>query len=157
MTRLLQNSPWNRIKVEQGQKMVTPTSIWLENTDLKALSSHRSSTLGETKTKTTKASKYTSMTESIADREAKVIAQSKAMAMEASAQAADPDSALAQSDLDVTDLDPTELPSDKEKPARGRNADGGTISVWIPLTFPAVPTKGGWDVSRLRESKYFFS
>jgi DNA-directed RNA polymerase len=145
------------IKVEQGQKMVTPTSIWLENTDLKALSSHRSSTLGETKTKTTKASKYTSMTESIADREAKVIAQSKAMAMEASAQAADPDSALAQSDLDVTDLDPTELPSDKEKPTRGRNADGGTISVWIPLTFPAVPTKGGWDVSRLRESKYFFS
>jgi DNA-directed RNA polymerase len=32
-----------------------------------------------------------------------------------------------------------------------------TIQVWLPLTFPPVPQKGSWDVSRLRESKYFFS
>jgi DNA-directed RNA polymerase len=32
-----------------------------------------------------------------------------------------------------------------------------TIQVWLPLTFPPVPKKGTWDVTRLRESKYFFS
>ena len=28
--------------------------------------------------------------------------------------------------------------------------------VWLPLTFPPVPPKGDFDVTRLRESKYFF-
>lgn len=28
--------------------------------------------------------------------------------------------------------------------------------VWLPLTFPEVPEKGGFDVTRLRQSKYFF-
>ncbi|KAI9790017.1 MAG: DNA-directed RNA polymerase [Peltula sp. TS41687] len=30
------------------------------------------------------------------------------------------------------------------------------ISVWLPLTFPPIPKKGGYDVSRLAGSKYFF-
>ncbi|TVY90924.1 DNA-directed RNA polymerase, mitochondrial [Lachnellula willkommii] len=29
--------------------------------------------------------------------------------------------------------------------------------VWLPLTFPRVPKKGDFDVSRLKESQYFFS
>ena len=29
--------------------------------------------------------------------------------------------------------------------------------VWLPLTFPKVPKKGDFDVSRLKESQYFFS
>ncbi|MCJ1357682.1 MAG: DNA-directed RNA polymerase [Icmadophila ericetorum] len=32
-----------------------------------------------------------------------------------------------------------------------------TIRVWMPLTFPPVPEKGDFDVSRLRDSQYFFS
>ncbi|KAH9891369.1 DNA/RNA polymerase [Xylariomycetidae sp. FL2044] len=31
------------------------------------------------------------------------------------------------------------------------------IHVWLPLTFPDVPEKGEWDVSRLKSSQYFFS
>ncbi|OTB19972.1 hypothetical protein K445DRAFT_313764 [Daldinia sp. EC12] len=31
------------------------------------------------------------------------------------------------------------------------------INVWLPLTFPEVPQKGDFDVSRLRDSQYFFS
>ncbi|PVI03599.1 DNA/RNA polymerase [Periconia macrospinosa] len=31
------------------------------------------------------------------------------------------------------------------------------VRVWIPVIFPAVPKKGTWDVSRLHDSKYFFS
>ncbi|OTA96122.1 hypothetical protein M434DRAFT_393206 [Hypoxylon sp. CO27-5] len=31
------------------------------------------------------------------------------------------------------------------------------LNVWLPLTFPEVPKKGDFDVSRLRDSQYFFS
>jgi DNA-directed RNA polymerase len=34
---------------------------------------------------------------------------------------------------------------------------GGITHVWVPLVFPALPPKGEFDVTRLRESKYFFS
>ena len=30
------------------------------------------------------------------------------------------------------------------------------IYVWLPITFPAVPAKGDFDVKRLKQSKYFF-
>ncbi|RYF37284.1 MAG: hypothetical protein EOO38_26550 [Cytophagaceae bacterium] len=46
---------------------------------------------------------------------------------------------------------------DDEKPRRAWNNGERKLQVWIPLTFPPVPKKGGWDVSRLRESEYFFS
>ncbi|KAI0387872.1 DNA/RNA polymerase [Hypomontagnella monticulosa] len=36
-------------------------------------------------------------------------------------------------------------------------AKGGEINIWLPLTFPEVPKKGDFDVSRLRDSQYFFS
>ncbi|KAI1776892.1 DNA/RNA polymerase [Hypoxylon cercidicola] len=42
--------------------------------------------------------------------------------------------------------------SDKFK---ARNTLG--LKIWLPLTFPNVPKKGDFDVSRLKESKYFFS
>ncbi|KAH7353629.1 DNA-directed RNA polymerase [Plectosphaerella cucumerina] len=32
-----------------------------------------------------------------------------------------------------------------------------TIEVWLPLTFPAIPEKGDFDVRRLLKSEYFFS
>lgn len=31
------------------------------------------------------------------------------------------------------------------------------VHVWLPLTFPPVPKKGDFDVTRLKDSKYFFS
>lgn len=31
------------------------------------------------------------------------------------------------------------------------------LSLWLPLTFPAIPKKGNFDVTMLKESKYFFS
>jgi DNA-directed RNA polymerase len=31
------------------------------------------------------------------------------------------------------------------------------ILLWVPLEFPEVPKKGDFDVSRLRDSTYFFS
>ncbi|KAM7195335.1 hypothetical protein V8F20_007554 [Naviculisporaceae sp. PSN 640] len=32
-----------------------------------------------------------------------------------------------------------------------------TTHIWVPLTFPDVPAKGEFDVTMLKESKYFFS
>ncbi|KAL4903779.1 hypothetical protein BDW74DRAFT_155424 [Aspergillus multicolor] len=29
--------------------------------------------------------------------------------------------------------------------------------LWLPMSFPPVPEKGNWEVSRIRDSKYFFS
>ncbi|KAF2968398.1 hypothetical protein GQX73_g5134 [Xylaria multiplex] len=31
------------------------------------------------------------------------------------------------------------------------------ISIWLPLTFPAIPSKGDFDVAELKSSQYFFS
>ncbi|KAH6894549.1 DNA-directed RNA polymerase [Thelonectria olida] len=41
----------------------------------------------------------------------------------------------------------------KSKPSAKRPP----LQLWLPLVFPAVPAKGDFDVSQLRESKYFFS
>jgi DNA-directed RNA polymerase len=140
-------------EVKQGQEMVTPTSIWMENNDPKALSSFRLNMLGETKGVKRSASKYAQMRDSIEDREAEVVARSKAIAAEAN----DVSTESATSEIDAEELDDAEL-NEKAPPKKAtRHGETGTISVWVPLTFPPVPQKGGWDVSRLRESKYFFS
>ncbi|KFX86083.1 hypothetical protein V490_09234, partial [Pseudogymnoascus sp. VKM F-3557] len=34
---------------------------------------------------------------------------------------------------------------------------GTVLSVWLPVSFPPVPEKGSFDVSRLKNSQYFFS
>ncbi|RDL30715.1 uncharacterized protein BP5553_10060 [Venustampulla echinocandica] len=41
--------------------------------------------------------------------------------------------------------------------AKGGGARSIQIPVWLPLTFPPVPKKGEFDVSRLKDSQYFFS
>ncbi|KAI9713575.1 MAG: DNA-directed RNA polymerase [Bogoriella megaspora] len=45
----------------------------------------------------------------------------------------------------------TTLIRKKQKPAPPK------IQIWLPLTFPKVPEKGDFDVTRLRDSQYFFS
>ncbi|KAH8728558.1 hypothetical protein GQ44DRAFT_608811 [Phaeosphaeriaceae sp. PMI808] len=122
-------------QVKKGEKMETPTSIWLENQDPKALSSYRLSFLGETKKSKPK---FDQTREKILEKEAEAIAGAKKGGRtETEAEA------------------PKEL-SEKAK-NRAYMRSHMTTTVWVPLTFPPVPTKGGWDVSRLRESTYFFS
>lgn len=40
---------------------------------------------------------------------------------------------------------------------RKKKRKPSAIRVWLPLSFPDVPAKGGFDVSSLRDSDYFFS
>ncbi|KAI9679312.1 MAG: DNA-directed RNA polymerase [Caeruleum heppii] len=44
-----------------------------------------------------------------------------------------------------------------KSPKEKRPAAQGVTKLWLPLTFPAVPRKGDFDVSRLKKSQYFFS
>jgi DNA-directed RNA polymerase len=47
-----------------------------------------------------------------------------------------------------------EMNRSAKPPPRKRPAQ---ISIWLPLTFPEIPKKGNLDVTKLKESKYFFS
>jgi DNA-directed RNA polymerase len=135
---------------KKGEDMETPTSIWLAHQDPKALHSYRLSLLGETKDKES------------ADRQTEV--RDRVLGAEADA-ATDTDAlTTTESTLDIVDdaaedlaKDPQQTPALKKKSPGRLAADKVTTQVWIPLSFPPVPKKGGWDVSRLRESKYFFS
>ncbi|KAL8997214.1 MAG: hypothetical protein Q9169_003480 [Polycauliona sp. 2 TL-2023] len=44
-----------------------------------------------------------------------------------------------------------------KKGVRAQNAQGLKVWLWRPLTFPPVPEKGEFDVSRIEKSQYFFS
>lgn len=46
---------------------------------------------------------------------------------------------------------------EKKTKSTTRSKRATPVPVWLPLTIPAVPKKGDFDVKRLRESKYFFS
>lgn len=124
---------------KKGEEMVTPTSIWLENQDPKAFSSFRLSLLGETKDKQSR------------NRQEEV----KDKVLSAEADAVDNPETAADSDVETASAEAeTDLSAPKKKKTSSQDQ---TTKVWIPLTFPPVPQKGGWDVARLRESKYFFS
>ncbi|KAI9787243.1 MAG: DNA-directed RNA polymerase [Geoglossum umbratile] len=47
-----------------------------------------------------------------------------------------------------------EVEGGEEEVAKGPKR---SLHVWVPLAFPPVPKRGEFDVSRLKESKYFFS
>jgi DNA-directed RNA polymerase len=148
--------------VERGRNMVTPTSIWLEHQDPKALSSFRLSLLGETKGKKNDKAAYESMRNKVLDREAEHIAEAKAQNTPAEEIVATSETiALAETtEEEAHDAEPiqkSERPTAAKLRASRSRGETNTLTVWTPLTFPPVPQKGGWDVSRLRESKYFFS
>ncbi|KAI0813931.1 DNA-directed RNA polymerase [Xylaria sp. FL0064] len=44
-----------------------------------------------------------------------------------------------------------------KKMGRSHGAGIDYINIWLPLSFPAIPKKGDFDVQELKSSKYFFS
>ncbi|PYH94925.1 mitochondrial DNA-directed RNA polymerase [Aspergillus ellipticus CBS 707.79] len=58
-------------------------------------------------------------------------------------------SSLAEGESSLDELaDAAETPKKKGVPQY--------LHIWLPLKFREVPTKGDWDLSRIRDSKYFF-
>nr|POF14978.1 dna-directed rna polymerase, mitochondrial [Quercus suber] len=86
--------------------------------------------------------------------------------VDADASNADLDFADADSDIDaVVDTDATdEEPSLDESESEGaesppmpeKRSQHTKLSIWLPVTFPEIPERGTFDVTRLRASKYFF-
>ena len=65
----------------------------------------------------------------------------------------------AESDVVTEETDPTDLDSFAKTPAAKRKPreKNSNVQIWLPLTFRQVPKKGDFDVTRLRDSQYFFS
>jgi DNA-directed RNA polymerase len=140
-------------EVKQGQEMTTPTSIWLDHQHPKLLTSNRLNLLGETKDKD--ASLYNETRDKVLNQEAQVLADNKAGAgaTGSPSEAAESFKELAEELVEEADAD--DMPEPKSQ--KSIKGDKTHVQCWIPLTFPAPPKKGDWDISRLRESKYFFS
>jgi DNA-directed RNA polymerase len=151
----------------EGEAMVTPTTIWLKYSDPLSLASQRMTLLGETKH--TGGGVAAEIKEKVLGAEAEV--------MQSAEHAVDEYDAAAEYNLDVevdadvdaeadaeadTSVGTEAVPAKKKlgrptKAAADRKGAGSVVKVWLPLTFPPVPKKGDWDVTRLRDSKYFFS
>jgi DNA-directed RNA polymerase len=150
---------------EQGLNMVTPTSIWLANQDPNALASYRLTRMGESKN--TVGPKLDEVKEKLLTAEADHVTDELEASGALAKDISDADLLAAEAKMEEEPEDELEdeLEDDSTSRARAkrdqRNARSrlmqNTVAVWLPLTFPPVPKKGDWDVSRLRESKYFFS
>merc|ERR1712093_593026 len=126
--RLLSSANPEEVKI--GKSMVTPTSIFQEHAaeaDLAASADLRNTGLGD-------------------------------ISKSASRSPADTDSAI--EDIEENNKESEEVDNrtvfERNMNATHRSA-GPTTQIWLPLTFPPVPQRGEFDVSRLKNSQYFFS
>ena len=137
-----------------GKEMVTPTSIWLAHQDPKAFTSFRLNLLGDTSNRKN-SERQDEVRDKVLSAEAEAVADTIVQEpIESTLRVAD-EPATFEDEVDADDEVDVDAESSPKK--RARSVQKGIVQVWIPLTFPPVPQKGGWDVSRLRESKYFFS
>lgn len=63
-------------------------------------------------------------------------------------------------DIELMDSESTTMAETEECSGpikRSRSKKYSEIWLWLPMSFRDVPTKGSWDVSRIRQSEYFFS
>jgi len=139
------NDPEER---EKGEAMVTPGSVFTQDWDESAFalpSELVDQSLGV-------------VPEGPDDQEASNVEEAEPTAegvLSGSATDLDTD-ALAESISTIADPEEkaTVVPS---PPNKGKTQKQETkIHVWLPLKFPDVPPKGDFDVTRLRQSKYFF-
>lgn len=139
---------------EEGLKMVTPTSIWLANQDPSAMASYRLALLGDTKN--TAGRNFDEAKDKILSAEAEQVTQDLVSAGQEPQDISDDVVAAGEAKMEEFEDDIMEG-EEEETTKDGKKYKQRIVSVWLPLTFPPVPQKGGWDVSRLRESQYFFS
>jgi len=152
--RLLSSANPEEVKI--GKSMVTPTSIFQEHAaeaDLAASADLRNTGLGDI-------SKSASRSPADTDSAIEDIEENN--------NESEVDDMMIASNEDGSDAT-RDLGNDQETEEvdnrtvfeRNMNAThrsaGPTTQIWLPLTFPPVPQKGEFDVSRLKNSQYFFS
>ncbi|CZS89198.1 related to DNA-directed RNA polymerase, mitochondrial [Rhynchosporium agropyri] len=147
--------------VEQGKSLITPTSIFLAHAaeeDLAASADLANTGLGDMgKTGVRTRANDTS----IADDAGEI---DEDMESDETLTLANEDGDAGEDgEDDIQDLGTSREPEEGgltafEKTLRGeRTTWDRPLQLWLPLTFLPVPKKGDFDVSRLKESKYFFS
>jgi DNA-directed RNA polymerase len=68
------------------------------------------------------------------------------------------DSQSSSADAEAEDAMATEDGAGEDKqPTKQKRKQKPHTWLWLPLRFRPVPTKGSWDLSRIRDSQYFFS
>ncbi|KAL2070772.1 hypothetical protein VTL71DRAFT_13798 [Oculimacula yallundae] len=158
-------------EVEKGKSIITPTSIFLAHAaeeDLAASDDLANAGLGDMgKSDVKTRSKKTGTAEVIGESEEDV---ENYDTMDVAAE-------LGQDEADAENEEDTQDGEDATQDLNGslktKNAERVTsfeknispgirttesvVQLWLPLTFLPVPKKGDFDVTRLKDSKYFFS
>lgn len=143
-------------EVKQGREMVTAASIYEEMSASQPLSTidemNRVGLGNIPDAETTKSTETTPSEEHENDDELSVASGSD----QAEAILDSEDVEHLKNMLDTNCFEITLKGNSKKIVQKGKSAAPG-LNVWLPLTFPEVPKKGDFDVSRLKESQYFFS
>ncbi|KAI1210906.1 DNA/RNA polymerase [Annulohypoxylon truncatum] len=155
----LLNSP-DPEKVEEGKKMVTPSSIFQEMSASQPLSSAddmEAVGLGNIPSEET----IEAALEEDQECEDGISTVQDSDKIKASDEGPDEDEMQRYKTMIEASRFETELSGDakkfEEKSRAKSKAKGAGFNIWLPLTFPEVPKKGDYNVERLRESQYFFS
>lgn len=142
----LSGNPWD---LETAKKIITPAAVYEEmsaaEADIVIAEETKDIGLGE-----------------ISEEEAKADADENASAVETESASADEAAAMSERFMEAMKVSFFEQSlTDKKKSTKKAKSAKPTkraaVPVWLPLTIPSIPKKGDFDVSRLRESKYFFS
>ncbi|KAI9723977.1 MAG: hypothetical protein M1812_000695 [Candelaria pacifica] len=132
---------------EEGKQMITPASIFMEaanDQDLAPADELVEMGLGDMPTRNAKLK---------ANQTLEVGDEDNIEIDEPIFDGADVMKNLAGISNDALDVDENDMV--KQEPYR--QLAKRKVKIWLPLTFPPVPQKGDFDISRLRESQYFFS
>ncbi|KAL2011140.1 hypothetical protein VTN00DRAFT_3858 [Thermoascus crustaceus] len=135
---------------KQGREMVTPAAIFEQlngqDSDLVANNSLGESAVGhvpeDLEAAKRKANKDPALTSLLPDLDP----QASGAAFEGAWDAEDSAGAEMEADADAS-----------EKGSSKSKKQTRSQWLWLPMRFPEVPSKGDWDVTRLRDSVYFFS
>jgi DNA-directed RNA polymerase len=169
-------------KREEGEKMVTAGKLFEQARDEKALAPvgmKTSPTGGLGPSTTSSSSRATKLkanhqldvgdlenAEAVLPVHEEDLAQASSEANEDEALATAEDSYLADDDAEADEVDDTHLVirgieslrvGEKNYVPEAKRKNVRKVWVWLPLTFPPVPKKGDFDVTRLKDSQYFFS
>ena len=153
-------------EVAQGAQMVTPASI-VERSAAEEDLAEPEDNIGDTRLGTIPDAKMADMLESGSSRSSSSSASSGVESEEEAADdetyevaeagaedEADSPQARFSAFMDAGHFASTLSSGGVKKPAKRPKP---TTQVWLPLTLPAIPKKGDFDVQRLKSSKYFFS
>ncbi|KUI55946.1 DNA-directed RNA polymerase, mitochondrial [Cytospora mali] len=136
---------------EEGRKMVTPASIYEDmSSEVDVVKEDMGgTTLGSMSVTTTKDAEGDEDGGEAAGEGGDEMSEEHAVDPDAGPEEPQPDYAAMYTNVSHF--------QEKLAPPKSVKSKTKTIPVWLPLTFPDMPQRGDFDVTKLRQSEYFFS